>query len=60
MEHLYDTHFHLDLQKDRSAVIREIEQNQIYTLAVTNLPNSYDVGLAARGTIYRRGWAGFC
>lgn len=41
MEHLYDTHFHLDLQKDRSAVIREIEQNQIYTLAVTNLPDLY-------------------
>jgi len=41
MEHLYDTHFHLDLQKDRSAVIREIEQNQIYTIAVTNLPDLY-------------------
>ncbi len=41
MEHLYDTHFHLDLQKDRSAVIREIEQNQVYTIAVTNLPDLY-------------------
>ena len=41
MEHLYDTHFHLDLQKDRSVVIREIEQNQIYTIAVTNLPDLY-------------------
>lgn len=41
MEHLYDTHFHLDLQKDRSAVIREIEQNQIYIIAVTNLPDLY-------------------
>jgi TatD DNase family protein len=41
MEHLYDTHFHLDLQKDRSAVIREIEQNQVYTIAVTNLRDLY-------------------
>ena len=38
MEHLYDTHFHLDLQKDCSASIREIEENQLYAIAVTNLP----------------------
>lgn len=41
MAHLYDTHFHLDLQKDRAAAIREIENNQIYTIAVTNLPELY-------------------
>ena len=41
MEHLYDTHFHLDLQKNRTATIREIEENQIYTIAVTNLPDLY-------------------
>lgn len=41
MEHLYDTHFHLDLQKDRIAAIREIEDTQIYTIAVTNLPDLY-------------------
>ncbi len=41
MEQLYDTHFHLDLQKDRCAAIREIEENQIYTIAVTNLPDLY-------------------
>ena len=41
MEHLYDTHFHLYLQKDRVAAIREIEQQQIYTIAVTNLPDLY-------------------
>ena len=41
MEHLYDTHFHLDLQKYRTASIREIEENQIYTIAVTNLPDLY-------------------
>ena len=41
MEHLYDTHFHLDLQKDRTAAICEIEENQIYAIAVTNLPDLY-------------------
>lgn len=41
MEHLYDTHFHLDLQKDRTSVLREIESDQIYTIAVTNLPDLY-------------------
>ncbi len=41
MEHLYDTHFHLDLQKDRAAAVRNIEENQIYTIAVTNLPDLY-------------------
>ena len=41
MEHLYDTHFHLDLQKDRAAAICEIEENRIYTIAVTNLPDLY-------------------
>lgn len=41
MDYLYDTHYHLDLQKDRSAAIREIEEKQIYTIAVTNLPDLY-------------------
>ena len=41
MEHLYDTHFHLDLQKNRTTAIREIEEHQIYTIAVTNLPDLY-------------------
>jgi TatD DNase family protein len=41
MEHLYDTHFHLDLQKDQTNAIREIEEHQIYTIAVTNLPDLY-------------------
>ena len=41
MEHLYDTHFHLDLQNNRTATICEIEENQIYTIAVTNLPDFY-------------------
>lgn len=41
MEYLFDTHFHLDLQKDRAIAIHEIEKRQIYTIAVTNLPDLY-------------------
>ena len=41
MENLFDTHFHLDLQKDRAAAIRQIEELRIYTIAVTNLPDLY-------------------
>ena len=41
MEYLYDTHFHLDLHKDRDSVITEIENQKIYTIAVTNLPDLY-------------------
>lgn len=36
--HLFDTHFHLDLFESQKELIREIEENQIYTIAVTNLP----------------------
>ncbi|PKQ62176.1 hypothetical protein BZG01_17815 [Labilibaculum manganireducens] len=39
--HLYDTHFHLDLFKSSKEIIREIDQNEIYTIAVTNLPILY-------------------
>lgn len=41
MNYLFDTHFHMDLQKDRVAAIRQIEENRIYTIAVTNLPDLY-------------------
>lgn len=36
--HLYDTHFHLDLFKTKNEIIKEIEENKIYTIAVSNLP----------------------
>ena len=42
MDNLYDTHFHLDLQKSRSDTLSEIERNKIYTVAVTNLPPLYE------------------
>lgn len=41
IEQLYDTHFHLDLHKDKWNVIRELEESKIYTIAVTNLPDLY-------------------
>lgn len=39
---LYDTHFHLDLQKNVKAAIEEINANKIYTIAMTNLPALYE------------------
>ena len=59
MEHLYDTHFHLDLQKDRVAAIREIEEHQIYTIAVTNLPDLYRRESTAIASKYIRLALGF-
>jgi TatD DNase family protein len=41
MANLYDTHFHLDLFESREKIIEEIETNQIYTIAVTNLPSLF-------------------
>lgn len=42
MPNFYDTHLHLDLQKDKKDLIQEIEINQIYTIAVTNLPPLFE------------------
>jgi TatD DNase family protein len=42
MANFYDTHFHLDLQEGKGEVLKEIENNQIYTIAVTNLPPLYE------------------
>lgn len=41
MRRLYDTHFHLDLQKDKKRSLDEINKNHIYTIAVTNLPELF-------------------
>ena len=51
MEHLHDSHFHLDLQQNRTTAIQHIEDNRIYTIAVTNLPDLYrreSVGVASK------------
>ncbi|PRY91905.1 TatD DNase family protein [Marinilabilia salmonicolor] len=39
--YLYDTHFHLDLFKSVSDIVKEVEENKIYTIAVSNLPVLY-------------------
>ena len=41
MNRLYDTHFHLDLQKEKKTALEEINKWEIYTIAVTNLPDLY-------------------
>ncbi|WP_417876136.1 TatD family hydrolase [Winogradskyella sediminis] len=42
-KHLHDTHFHLDLfNENLFSVAKEIEENKIYTIAVTNLPPLYN------------------
>ena len=41
MNKLYDTHFHLDLQKDENLALAEINNGKIFTIAVTNLPDLF-------------------
>lgn len=41
MTKLYDTHFHLDLQKSKNLALEEINKEKIYTIAVTTLPDLY-------------------
>lgn len=36
-----DTHFHLDIAKNPEKLIREIEEKQVYTIAVTNTPAAF-------------------
>lgn len=42
MTHLHDTHFHLDLSSNPSEVVKRIDENHIYTIAVTNLPALFE------------------
>ena len=52
---LHDTHCHVDLYADPAAVVREAEQQGIYTLAVTNTPSVFPATAAlAEGTRYVR------
>lgn len=39
--HLIDLHCHVDLYPDPSALVRQIEKQQIYTIAVTNTPSVF-------------------
>lgn len=56
----FDTHFHLDLVKDPLGTVKQIEQQRIYTFAVTNLPAvfSYTEQLCA-GSKYVRAALGY-
>ena len=38
---LIDTHCHVDLHPDPAAIVAELEQQQIYTIAVTNTPSVF-------------------
>ncbi len=42
MKYKHDTHIHIDLLENISNVISQIENNKIYTIAVTNLPPLYE------------------
>jgi len=42
MHNLHDTHFHLDLHETRAGIIKEIESNEVFTIAVTNLPPLFE------------------
>ena len=44
MANLFDTHFHLDLQKPVAAAVDAINESHIYTIAMTNLPDLYKRG----------------
>ncbi len=37
----FDTHIHLDLFEDRENIIKYIEEEKSYTIAMTNLPILY-------------------
>lgn len=58
-KHLYDTHFHLDLQKDKPKAIETITKNGIYTIAMTNLPDLYQKEVLLYGQKYIRIALGF-
>ena len=53
-KHLHDTHFHLDLFNEKLlSVAKKIEQEKIYTIAVTNLPPLYEKLVEKLKTHYR-------
>lgn len=58
-KYLYDTHFHLDLQKDKPKAIETITKNGIYTIAMTNLPDLYQKEVLLYGQKYIRIALGF-
>jgi TatD DNase family protein len=59
MANLFDTHFHLDLQKPISVAVDAINESQIYTIAMTNLPDLYKRGKDSCNSQYVRVALGF-
>ena len=50
-----DTHFHLDLCENIPSLLKKIELNKIYTIAVTNTPSVFDHSFnITKGTIFIR------
>lgn len=58
-KHLFDTHFHLDLMESFADTVKEIEENQVYTIAVTNLPVLYSSLKAKLNSKYIKPALGF-
>jgi TatD DNase family protein len=57
---LHDTHFHLDLQENPEQIVREIERERIYTIAVTNIPGVFNhTHTLVIGCKYIKGALGF-
>jgi len=42
---MIDTHCHVDLYPDPAAVVASCERQRLHTIAVTNLPSHYQIGL---------------
>ena len=42
---MLDTHCHIDLYPNPHAIARAVERQKILTIAVTNLPSHFEVGL---------------
>jgi Mg-dependent DNase len=59
INNLYDTHFHLDLQKNLNLALEEINKKEVYTIAVTNIPDLYRKEVAQIESPYVRLALGF-
>lgn len=54
LKYLHDTHFHLDLfNENLLSVAKRIEQEKIYTIAVTNLPPLYNILIKKLNSNYK-------
>ncbi len=56
---LYDTHFHLDLQSNKTLTIDTINANKIYTIAMTNVPALFEKETLENSSPYVRIALGF-